>query len=146
MAQRWSSDICTLSLTSALDGVGWSTQAPAALPPGKTRYPLYRRLDVPQGRSGRVRKISPPPWFDPWTVQPVTSRYTDWAVPAHISLSVSEALHGTVGRFKNDESARIWKRACGMIIVLAQHAVCLQVLRVTCVRDEFEPGTPRMQV
>ena len=31
----------------------------AALPPGKTRYPLYRRLGGPQGRSGRVRKISP---------------------------------------------------------------------------------------
>jgi hypothetical protein len=25
---------------------------PAALPPGKTRYPLYRGLDGPQGRSG----------------------------------------------------------------------------------------------
>jgi hypothetical protein len=32
----------------------------AALPPGKTQYPLYRRLGGPQGRSGRVRKISPP--------------------------------------------------------------------------------------
>ena len=31
------------------------------LPPGKTRYPLYRRLGEPQGRSGRVQKISPPP-------------------------------------------------------------------------------------
>jgi hypothetical protein len=29
-------------------------------PPGKTRYPLYRRLDGPQGRSGQVRKMSPP--------------------------------------------------------------------------------------
>ena len=31
-----------------------------SLPPGKTRYPLYRRLGGPQGRSGQVRKISPP--------------------------------------------------------------------------------------
>ena len=29
-----------------------------SLPPGKTRYPLYRRLGGPQGRSGG-RKISP---------------------------------------------------------------------------------------
>jgi hypothetical protein len=29
-------------------------------PPGKTRYPLYRRLGWPRGRSGRVRKVSPP--------------------------------------------------------------------------------------
>ena len=28
-------------------------------PPRKTQYPLYRRLGGPQGRSGRVRKISP---------------------------------------------------------------------------------------
>ena len=51
--QRYSS---TLSLTSALDGVGVQRHAPAALPPGKTRYPLYRRLGGPQGRSGHVRK------------------------------------------------------------------------------------------
>jgi len=29
-------------------------------PSGKNRYPLYRRLCGPQGRSGQVRKISPP--------------------------------------------------------------------------------------
>jgi hypothetical protein len=32
----------------------------SSLPPGKTRYPLHRRLGGPQGRSGQVRKISPP--------------------------------------------------------------------------------------
>ena len=74
---------CTLSLTSALDGVGGHRHAPAALSPGKTRYPLYRRLGGPQGRSGQMRKISFPPGFDPQTVHPVTSCYTDWAIPAH---------------------------------------------------------------
>jgi hypothetical protein len=53
--------------------------APAALPLGKTRYSLYSRLGGPQDRSGRVRKISPPPGLDLRTVQPVVSRYTDWA-------------------------------------------------------------------
>jgi hypothetical protein len=38
--------------------VGGQRHAPAALPPGTTRYPLYRRLGGPQNRSGRVRKIS----------------------------------------------------------------------------------------
>ena len=33
------------------------------LPPGKIRYPSYRRLGGPQGWSGQVRKISPPPGF-----------------------------------------------------------------------------------
>ena len=43
---------CTPSLTSALDGVGGQRHAPAALPPGKTRYPLYRKLGRRQGRTG----------------------------------------------------------------------------------------------
>ena len=73
--QRYSS---TLSLTSALDGVGRQHHALAALPPGKIRYPLYRRLGGPQGRSGQARKISPPLGFDPRTIQPVASRYTGW--------------------------------------------------------------------
>jgi hypothetical protein len=60
-------------------GVGGQRHTPAALPPGKTRYPLYRRLGGPKSRSGRVRKISPPPGFDPQTVQPVASPYTDYA-------------------------------------------------------------------
>ena len=58
-AQKGSSS--TLSLTSALGGVGGHRHAPAALPPGKeTRYALYSRLGGPQGRSGRVRKILSP--------------------------------------------------------------------------------------
>jgi hypothetical protein len=40
--------------------VGGQPHAPAALPPGKTRYPLYGWLGGPQDRSGRVRKMSPP--------------------------------------------------------------------------------------
>ena len=55
------------------------------LPPGKTRYPFYRRLGGPQGRSGQVRKISPPPVFDPRTVQPVASRYADYATRPTVS-------------------------------------------------------------
>jgi len=58
-------------------GMGGQHHTPTALPPGKTRYPSYRRLGGPQGRSGRVRKISPPLGFDPRTVQSVASRYTD---------------------------------------------------------------------
>jgi hypothetical protein len=52
-------------------GVGGQRHAPAALTPGKNRYPLYRRLGGLQGRSGGVRKISPPLGLDPPTVQPV---------------------------------------------------------------------------
>jgi hypothetical protein len=42
-----------------------------------------RRLNVVEYRFdnpvSKVRKISPPPGFDPRTVQHVSSRYTDWA-------------------------------------------------------------------
>jgi hypothetical protein len=76
-----------LSITLALDGLGGQSQAPADLPPGKTRYPLYRRLGGTQGRSGRVRKISPPTGFDPRPVQPVAIRYTDGATLAHVISS-----------------------------------------------------------
>jgi len=63
-------------MTTALDGDEGSAARPGrSLPPGKTRYPLYSRLGGPQGRSGQVRKISPPPGFDTRTVQPVTSRF-----------------------------------------------------------------------
>jgi hypothetical protein len=64
----------TLFLTSALEvGEGSASRPGRTLPPGKTRYPLYRRLVGPQDRSGQVRKISPPTEFDPRTVQPVGS-------------------------------------------------------------------------
>jgi len=73
----------TLSLTSALDETSVQRHAPAALPQGKTPQTLYRRLCGPQGWSGRVRKISPLPGFDPHTVQLVASPYTHYAIPAH---------------------------------------------------------------
>jgi len=73
----------TLPSTSALDGVCGQRHSPAALPPGKTRYPLYRRLGGPQGRAGRVRKnLAPSPGFDSRTFHPVASRYTVRAIPA----------------------------------------------------------------
>ena len=53
--------------------------ATAALYPGKDPVLIIQKLDGPQSRSGQVRKISPPQGFDPRTVQPVASRYADWA-------------------------------------------------------------------
>jgi hypothetical protein len=66
-------------------GEGGQRQAPAVYTPRKeTRHPSYRRLGRSQGRSGRLRKISPRPGFDPRTVQPGANRYTDWAIPAFL--------------------------------------------------------------
>ena len=56
----------------ALEGCEGSASRPGrSLLPGKTWYSLYKKLDGPQGRSGQMRKISPPPGFDSRTVQPV---------------------------------------------------------------------------
>ena len=42
-------------MTAALEGGEWSAARPGCtLPPGKTRYPFYRRLGGPKGRSGRA--------------------------------------------------------------------------------------------
>jgi hypothetical protein len=57
--------------------VGGQRHTQAALAPGQTRYSLYGWLGGYQARFERVRKISLPPGFDPWTVRPVASRYTD---------------------------------------------------------------------
>ena len=81
--QRYSS---TLSLTSALDGCGWSTPRLGRFTPRKDPVPTVR-VGGPHSRSGRVRKISPPKGFDSRTVQPVASRYTDCAIPALHSSS-----------------------------------------------------------
>jgi len=59
-------------LISALDMGKWTTRRPGCFNVGKgARYPLCRRLGGPQGRSGQVRKISPPPGIDPQTIHPV---------------------------------------------------------------------------
>jgi hypothetical protein len=69
-------------------GVSGQHHALAALRPGRTWYPLSRRLGEPQGRSGQVPKISSPLGYDPQTIQPVASRYTDWAIPAYSNMWV----------------------------------------------------------
>jgi hypothetical protein len=56
-------------------GEGSASQPGRILPPGKIRYPSYKKLGGPQGRFGQVRNMSPPPEFDPRTVQPVASHY-----------------------------------------------------------------------
>jgi len=74
-------------MTTALEGGEVSElRLVRYLSPGKARYPLYRKLGGPQGRSVQVRKISPPPEFDPRTVQPVASRYKVWVTRPTVLL------------------------------------------------------------
>ena len=71
--------------------MGVSGQRPGPLYPVKDIwYALYRRLGGLQSRSGRVRKISALPGFDPSTVQPVANSYVTtpvdirWCKTAHV--------------------------------------------------------------
>jgi hypothetical protein len=84
-----------LFTTLAVDGVSGERHAPAALYPRRKdpRYPLDRRLDGPQSRSGHrdqrknslcLRRGSN---FDLPVVQSVDRHYTDRATPAHIFIS-----------------------------------------------------------
>jgi hypothetical protein len=68
-----------------MDGGGWLTARPGRLTSREgTLYSLYRRgCMCPRAGSGGCGKSRRPPGFDPRTVKPVASRYTDWAVPAH---------------------------------------------------------------
>ena len=47
-------------MTAALEGSEWSAaRSGGTLPTGKPWYPFYRRLSVPQGRSGRAENLDP---------------------------------------------------------------------------------------
>jgi len=66
-------------MTAALEGSELSAARPGGtLPPGKTRYPFYRRLGGPQGRSERAENLVHT-GIRSRTVQPVVIRYTNWA-------------------------------------------------------------------
>jgi hypothetical protein len=82
-----------------LEGVGGQHHTLAALPLGKTRYPLYRRMGGPQSWSARVQKIAPPQGFDLWTIQPIASHYTD---------SATWSTTQRILRFKSGGHLELW--------------------------------------
>jgi hypothetical protein len=67
-------------------GVGSSRHAPAALAPGM-RAGTHCAGGWVGPRAGldggRAEGISPPPEFDPQTVQPLVIPYTGWVIPTH---------------------------------------------------------------
>ena len=84
-------------------GVGGQRHGPAALPPGKTWYPSYRRLSTPQGQSGL-----PPCRFllfevilqyicllvnVTFTIGRPIVHYSNLHDPPHVSLNVTNFLH-----------------------------------------------------
>jgi hypothetical protein len=128
-------------MTTAIEGGEGSVSRPGrSLPPGKTQYPLYRRLGGPQGRSGQVRKISPPPGFNPRTVQPVASRYTGYAIrptsskirsDKMLSLSEVHLVKYLLYVLRVSQVTRYWTRS-----VMCVSATCSVEFRVLQPRRE----------
>jgi len=102
-------------MTTALEGGEWSAIRPGrTLPSGKTRYPFYRRLGGPQGRSGQKENLVPT-GIRSRTVQPVVSRYTDWATRPTYVLRIHCDILFTGFQNKNFMRISHISRACSML-------------------------------
>jgi len=79
---------------------GWWTPRPVRST-SRERHPVTHCTGCwvgPQRRSGRVRKDSPSSGItNPRTVQPVASRYTDWAIPINLKHIMSTLMRWTPG-------------------------------------------------
>ena len=60
-------------------GEGSASRPGSTLPPGKTRYTIVQEDGWASGPVWTGAENLDPPGFDPRTVQPVGSRYTDYA-------------------------------------------------------------------
>jgi len=68
-------------MAAAQDGGEWSAaRLDRTLPPRKTRYPLYRWLGGPEGRSGRAENLVP-----------TGIRYRNWVTVMHSNFQISSA-------------------------------------------------------
>jgi len=97
-------------MTAALEGGEWSAaRLGRTLPQGKTRYPFYRRLGGPQGQSGRAENLVPTE-IRSRTVQPIVSRYTDWA---------TGSTHTTL--YEKYKSRRVW--LCKLLLLFVRSSL-----------------------
>jgi hypothetical protein len=112
--------VSTLFLDLGTRRVEGSASRPGRfLPPGKNRYPWYRRLGGPQDRSGQVRKISPPPGFDPRTFQPVPVAIPP-ELPAHYyKLTASKCFEHYLLIYRMRCTYNNWYTACVLCLLAA---------------------------
>jgi len=88
-------------MTAALEGDEWSAARPGrTLPTGKTRYPLYRKMGGPQGRSGQGENLVPI-GIRSRTVQPVAQSLYRLSYPAHKYQAISSWLLTAEARVKS---------------------------------------------
>jgi hypothetical protein len=92
----------TLSFASALDGDGWSTPRPGRFTPGKDPVPIVKEAGRAPGPFWTGAELLSPIGIRSRTVQPVASRYTDYATPAlkDRRYKRERSLYSTEGREK----------------------------------------------
>jgi hypothetical protein len=81
-------------------GLSDSTYTDLVLPGNFLLLPLEKRLGEPWGQSGWVQTISPPPGFEPRTVQPVVSHYTHYAILAARECTFISYFHFIIKGFR----------------------------------------------
>jgi len=116
-------------MTAALEGREWSAaRRGRTLPPGKNRYPFYRRLGGPQDRSGRAENLVPTR-IRSRAVQPVVSHYTDWATRPQCGY-YEPLKHKRIecNTFVNQVKPRSAPRLHSYQLVIASHISTLDIL------------------
>jgi hypothetical protein len=129
LVHRLRKDFLNRCTGQALEEGEWSASRPGrSLPPGKTRYPLYRWLGGLQGRSEQVQKIllptgSRPPDRPARSQSLYTLRY-----PAHWHPSSSVIFQYQVRGFAPGRSRRIF--------------LCEKILSTPSFGGEVKPSVP----
>ena len=77
---------------SVLGGGGWSMPCPGRFIPGKGTDFIRGWVGSRAGLD-ECAKSRPPTGFDPWTLQPVGRRYTDYTIPARLCSLYSSKIY-----------------------------------------------------
>ena len=65
-------------------GVGGQCHSPANLPRERDPVPIVLEAGWALGTVWTgAENLAPPTGFNPWTIQPIASRYTNYVIPAH---------------------------------------------------------------
>ena len=106
-------------MIASLEVGEWSAARPGrTLPPGKTRYPLYRRLGGPQDRSGRAENLVPTE-IRFRTVQPLVAIQTELLGPQHCTYHVIIIFLST------PKSSKWYFSLCFCVIVPSNYPHCI---------------------
>jgi len=137
LRNAWILELSTFNLGARWGWVVSSTPRPLC-PPGKTRYPLYRRLGGPQGRSGRVQYLLLSNLYLPRDKSPCDTFTLSPPVTSHSSIHSKEAtrrdslaqnFHNRLGDLVTTAPSLARRRrgglACVVTVMLCGSDVCV---------------------